>query len=482
MPIPKRIVLVSHVCNSRNITGAEKLLLFLAGKLASSCECTIVAPREGRLTSLARQEGHRTLIQDFPLVYTMCSPNETLLQEVDALIQQPATVSLRSLLAQERPDCVFVNTSVNVVPAVAAKSLGIPVIWHITENMFMSDYQGTTVEIVDRYSDLIIGISETTLAPYRAKLADSKLELLFPSWKEQEYQQERWPELRELKRRKWGVLPHEMVIGYISSFLVPGKGPDHFIQAMAKVGNEIPASRFVMIGGEMDRDFLRLLKQKVRESGCKSKYMFVDHEERVEAAYCAMDIAVIPSLVTEGFGMTAMEAMVFGKPVVTYASGGLEEIMLLTGNEDCLVTPGSYDQLADQVLRLLADPDQMELKGRENRERITMVFGPEAHNERLSAIVNRMAEFPVPAYELFQNVEAQQPLLPSSSESLLRHRRRKRRKRRQRLSVKRSKYHKLSSGSKRSIRAKRRRSPKVRLRRALIRRRRLRRRKRRVRM
>lgn len=479
MPVPKKIVLVSHICNPINITGAEKLLLFLAGKLASSFECTIVAPQEGRLTSLARREGHRTLIQDFPLVYNMCSPNETLRRDVDTLVQQPATVSMKSLLAQERPDYVFVNTSVNVVPAVAAKSLGIPVIWHITETMSSSEYQGSTVEIVDRYSDLVIGISETTLGPYRVTLAESKLMLLYPSWKEHNYNQERWAELRNYKRRKWGVLPHETVIGYISSFLVPSKGPDHFIQAMAKVGNQFPASRFVIIGGEMDRDFFKLLKQKVKESGCKGKYMFVDHEKRVGAAYCAMDIAVIPSLVTEGFGMTAMEAMVYGKPVVAYASGGLEEIMLFTGNGDCSVTPGSHEQLADQVLRLLADPNLMEWKGIENRQRITMAFGPDAHNERLAAIVSRMAELPEPAYHLMQNASELPPVpLPTPSVTPSR---RRRRKRRRRLSVKQGKNHKRSVGSRRSIaRAKRRHRPKVRLRRALIRRRRLR--KRRVRM
>lgn len=44
-------------------------------------------------------------------------------------------------------------------------------------------------------------------------------------------------------------------------------------------------------------------------------------------AYTAMDIVVIPSMVKEGFGMTALEGLYFAKPVIAFNQGGLSELM-----------------------------------------------------------------------------------------------------------------------------------------------------------
>lgn len=95
-----------------------------------------------------------------------------------------------------------------------------------------------------------------------------------------------------------------------------------------------------------------------------------------------MDITVIPSLINEGFGMTAMEAMIFGKPVVAYASGGLQEILNGTGNGDYLVTAGDIAGLSAKISGLLASPDTIAAVGQANRIRVEEVFGPAAYMGR----------------------------------------------------------------------------------------------------
>lgn len=188
MPERKKLFLFSHVSNVRNITGAEKLLLFLARKLSASFDCTLVVPGEGRLTYLARRRGIGVLVCDIPLLYGMCSPYEGLNRDAEGLMGGKAAEQIAGLLAAHRPDGVFVNTCVNIVPPVAAKRLGIPVVWHITEVVRDNGYAEEPVRLIDCYSDRIVGISEAVLSPFRRQIAADKLNLLFPSWESGEFQ------------------------------------------------------------------------------------------------------------------------------------------------------------------------------------------------------------------------------------------------------------------------------------------------------
>ncbi|WP_162944288.1 glycosyltransferase family 4 protein [Paenibacillus aceti] len=386
----KKLMLFSHVSNIRNITGAEKLLLFLARTFSSYFDCTIVAPHEGRLTQLATDAGIRTIIREFPLLYGMFTPYEGLPRDVEAYALSPECKEAIALLEAERPDYVFVNTCVNVIPAVAAKSLAIPVIWHITEVIFADAYLQHAIHTIDRYSDLIICISTSAMSPFRSYLAESKLALFYPSWNHEEFRPAEWQSFRQQKRKKWGVPEHAKLIGYISSFLTPEKGADHFIKAATIIGAGHPEARFVIIGGEINKGFARKLRRLVTYSAMKQRFIFVDHELNIEAAYCAMDIVVIPGLVREGFGLTALEALIFGKPVVAYASGGLEEILMAVGSGRYLVPTGNMGELAAKVRELLDNPGVAEQVGRDNHHGAMARFGAGAYGERVQQIVRQI--------------------------------------------------------------------------------------------
>lgn len=401
----KKLMLFSHVCNSRNITGAEKLLLFLARNFSPYFDCTIVMPREGRLTQLAAEAGVRTVIRELPLMYGIFTPYEGLIQDIKTYIQTPGCREAIALLQDERPDYVFVNTCVNVMPAIAAKSLGIPVIWHITEVITDTAYIHHAIHTIDRYSDLIICISNSAMAPFLGYQIEHKLALLYPSWNDDELNSSEWQNWRRKKRMKWGISANETLIGYISSFLTPEKGADHFIRAATLIGAAHPETRFVIIGGEFDKEFTRKLRRLVTHSGIKHRFLFVDHEQNIEAAYCAMDIVVIPGLVREGFGLTALEAMAFSKPVVAYASGGLEEILTSVGSGYYLAPPGDVEELAYKARELLKTPDLAEQVGRANQHGAITHFGKGAYGERVQEMIRRI-----------QGLSGSQVPLPPSSE------------------------------------------------------------------
>lgn len=456
----KKLMLFSHVCNTRNITGAEKLLFFLARKLSLHFECTIVAPKEGRLTELVRGSGLRVIIMDTPLFYGMCSPYENIIHDAEEMSSTFATGKIVSLLRDESPDYVFVNTSVNIIPAIAAKSLGIPIVWHITEIIADNEFTHNSVSIIDKYSDWILGISETAVAPFRDHHLEEKVSLLYPSWDNGEFISSNWPFLRQRKRWEWGFGPEHTVIGYISSFLIKEKGTDHFIKSAVSMGMHYPNSRFVVIGGEVDKPYYRSLKQIVKDASLSKHFIFIDHEESIEAAYCAMDIVVIPSLKSEGFGMTAMEAMICGKPVVAYASGGLREILESTRSGRYLVPTGDIEELTAKISELIVSPELMVEIGSENQRQVEVMFGTSAFKEKLQNFVACILQLkgntvPLPravvAIPLEENVAAANTSKRKKRERG-RHLKRMRLKLRRRRSKKGRVIHALKATQRRSIR------------------------------
>ncbi|WP_018752263.1 glycosyltransferase family 4 protein [Paenibacillus sanguinis] len=390
VPGKRKLLLFSHVCNIRNVTGAEKLLLFCARKLQAHYDCTIVVPRQGSLTVQAKRYGIRTIICDNGLLYGMCSPHAGLSGLASAVAWSEPVRHTVDLLTRECPDLVLVNTSVNVSPAIAAKQLGIPVAWQITEVIAQNEHTAEAVSIIDRYSDLVIGISKAVLHPFQGSAAEGKTLLLYPSWNPEDIHPEAWYYLRRHKRGLWKVKPAERLVGYISSYLIPEKGADHFLRAALQLADSFSDAKFIIIGAEMHHEFYRSLQDMVSASPYRDRFIFANFQDRIEAVFAAMDLVIVPPIAQEGFGLTALEGMVFGKPVVAYASGGLKEILEATGNASYLAATRDWEGLASRAAQLLSSPGLAEEVGQSNRAQSEAIFGPSAYDDRLLGLVEQM--------------------------------------------------------------------------------------------
>lgn len=132
---------------------------------------------------------------------------------------------------------------------------------------------------------------------------------------------EAWSKLRGERRRELKIKPQEQLVGYISSFINKEKGLEHFVKMAVLVYAVHPSAKFVVIGSAGDKSYYDRCVRKVKLEGLYTRFKFVGYAECLPSAYCAMDVLVVPSLIREGFGMTALEGMAFGKPVVAYDSG-----------------------------------------------------------------------------------------------------------------------------------------------------------------
>jgi len=101
-------------------------------------------------------------------------------------------------------------------------------------------------------------------------------------------------------------------------------------------------------------DYLDALRRRVPDS-IREKVTFtglVAHGD-LDTFYARADILANPSL-SEAFGMTLIEAMAHGMPVIATRAGGMVEIVR-DGETGLLVEPGDIKGLADAIVRLLSD-------------------------------------------------------------------------------------------------------------------------------
>ncbi|NLG79200.1 MAG: glycosyltransferase family 4 protein [Firmicutes bacterium] len=155
-------------------------------------------------------------------------------------------------------------------------------------------------------------------------------------------------------RSRWAA-PDEKMIFFIGR-LVHEKGVHVLIEAFAKVLAYYDKAKLVIAGKGPADSYLRHLAQSL---GIYQRIYFagfVDDATRNRLYKCA-DVAVVPSLY-EPFGITALEGMACGVPVVVSDTGGLGEVVRhgITGMKAWVSNPGS---LADNILTLLGDDNRL---------------------------------------------------------------------------------------------------------------------------
>lgn len=128
------------------------------------------------------------------------------------------------------------------------------------------------------------------------------------------------------------------------------KGPDYFVKAAKRILEYAPKTMFVVVGsGDMEGKTM----QMASELGISGNMLFVGflRDEQRSRIYHTADAYIMPS-VSEPFGITALESLLHGTPVVMSKTCGASEVVLHAMKTDFWDT----DEMADQVLSILEHP------------------------------------------------------------------------------------------------------------------------------
>ena len=167
-----------------------------------------------------------------------------------------------------------------------------------------------------------------------------------------------------------GILPpgRRPVVGTAGP-LEATKGLPFFLGAAARVVRQYPACEFLVSGAGPEEHNLRRLARSLDLAG---HVTFVPNLYDFTTSLDAMDIFCLPSL-QQGLGVTMLEAMARGKPVVATGVGGVDSIVTddVTG---IVVPPSDSEALASRILELLGDPDKARRIGEAGRQMVREQF------------------------------------------------------------------------------------------------------------
>ncbi len=162
--------------------------------------------------------------------------------------------------------------------------------------------------------------------------------------------------------KKYNIKDKKVVLysGKITSI----KGVDIFLRAAQKVKD---ATFIVMGDGEEIGAMKKLANEKNIGNVIFTGYFGANDRALMAALYRRADVLAVPSTVSEGIPLSALEAMSSGTPVVASNIGGIPTVVKNMKN-GILVKPRSISALVDGIRKLLDNPKLSEKFAKKARE------------------------------------------------------------------------------------------------------------------
>ena len=205
------------------------------------------------------------------------------------------------------------------------------------------------------------------------------------------------PEVCCTLQAEYGIPDGAPIVGVVAR-LEPEKGHPTLLEAWPRVLASVPDAHLLIVGEGSQREALETqagmlgLVRGVSPAGhpwlppadiqrrasistsrdAHPSVTFTGRRDDVPAVTAALDVAVLPSY-REAQGLSILEAMALGRPVVASAVGGIPE-MIEHGRTGLLVPPRDPDALADALVRLLQDHPYADTLGRAGRELVEERF------------------------------------------------------------------------------------------------------------
>jgi len=131
------------------------------------------------------------------------------------------------------------------------------------------------------------------------------------------------------------------------------KGIQTLLRAMPYILEAIPGTQLLIAGSGYMKSFLWLLTKSLHLED-HVKWLGSVPDDELPSLYNLSDVFILPSIFAESFGITLLEAMASGTPIVASEIGGVPEVVE-NGVSGILFKKGDERELADAVINVLTD-------------------------------------------------------------------------------------------------------------------------------
>lgn len=173
-------------------------------------------------------------------------------------------------------------------------------------------------------------------------------------------------------KQSLGLSDDDLVVG-VTARLRPAKGHKYLLQALPQVIAAIPKVKVLLVGDGVAKAELQKIAAELHVD---RHVIFAGFRSDVQGVTMIYDIAVLPSIALESFGLALAEAMALAKPVVATNFSGIPEVVE-DGITGFLVPPANPEDLAEAIIKLLSDKEQARAMGLAGQRRVQRLFTQE---------------------------------------------------------------------------------------------------------
>lgn len=281
------------------------------------------------------------------------------------------------VIVSEAVDLLYANTIVLHEPLVAAKRLNVPVVIHVRE--LIDRDEGLCQQIglsasqilgaVQRSATGIIANSEATYRlfgdadnVYLAKNCVSSVPVR--------------SEKKNGNRLRFGMV----------SSNIPKKGLDDLIKVARLAGDRGLQVDFINVG-----PINGYVNKLLSETAVPPNLKFVGYREGPESALVELDVLLSLSSFAESFGRTVAEALSYGKPVIAYRHGALDELVV-DGESGFLVPYQDTDAVVDRINYFVENKKSIDFFGHSGRAHIESKYSQSRLNSDIGRSIGSILE------------------------------------------------------------------------------------------
>ncbi len=373
---------VAHVITRMIVGGAQENTLFNCLDLMNDFGdevLLITGPAEGpegKLLEEGRAGGLKVVTVD------------SLRRAIHPIRDWNAYRQLRNLLEEWKPDVVHTHSAKGGMLGRAA-AWGLPgtIVVHTVHGAPFHPYQSWLarrffiacerwaarrchhlVSVADAMTDLMVGARVAPRSKFTTIYSGMEVEPLLHA-----------DDHRKEMRQQLGFADHHVVFGKIAR-LFHLKGHEYLIEAARLMADDLPDVRFLLVGDGILR---KPFEDRIDKLGLSDRFVFTGlvPPESIPRYLGAMDALVHTSL-REGLARALPQALIAGKPVISYDIDGAREV-IIDGETGYLLRPKAIESLSEAIRRIALSPELRRRMGATGQLRFTDPFRHQTMTKRI---------------------------------------------------------------------------------------------------
>jgi glycosyltransferase involved in cell wall biosynthesis len=325
-------------------------------------------------------------------------------RQINPLRDIPAYWKIKKLLKLIGPDIVHTHSAkAGILGRYAAYSLkgkwgnNLPQVIHTIHGLAFHQYQSGMLnkfyidveKAAEKKTDFFITVADamTTQTLAAGIGSPEKFVTAYSAIDEDDFLQPVPDEEKNQFRDKYAIQPDAIVLVTVAR-LFHLKGHEYIIESAKRLAAKFPNVTWLFVGDGILADEF---KKKIGELELGHRFRFTGllRPDQIPLAIQASDILVHCSL-REGLARTLPQAMLCGKPAISFDVDGAREVVNETVGR--LIEPKNIEQLTAACEELIKDKELREKLGAQGRESVKTKFAPETMVDTIEGVYRRLCK------------------------------------------------------------------------------------------